>query len=402
RADRAAAIGSAGVEGFRHWRRRAASPARDPAHAGGAEAQLRRRACRCADRCLVRPAGGVGAGALSLSGTPTAGRAGRPAVRLADRGRGHRADRAVRAERLAGAGIRCVRRADRVHAARRRHRDGVRRVPVRGAHAATGAAIARPRHGRGRRKPGRAQLADLHAGGPADAGSGAAYRFRVGAGARGKRIRLGDLHRRQHADAHRDRAAADRAEAGTVRLRRRGGAGCGDAGLFLRDAGGAVVAAALEPALGGGVAMNAIVLPRTSMSPRKLQRALLILVAVAFMLVFLLLPLAVVFTEALDKGAQTFVAAITQSEAWSSIRLTLLVAALVVPLNTVFGIAASWAMARFAFRGKALLGALIDLPFAVSPVIAGLIYVLLFGAQGWFGPWLDAHGVRIIFAVPGL
>jgi sulfate transport system permease protein len=133
-----------------------------------------------------------------------------------------------------------------------------------------------------------------------------------------------------------------------------------------------------------------------------LQRALLILVAVAFMLVFLLLPLAVVFTEALSKGMQTFVPAITQSEAWSSIRLTLLVAALVVPLNTVFGIAASWVMARFAFRGKALLGALIDLPFAVSPVIAGLIYVLLFGIQGWFGPWLDAHGIRIIFAVPGL
>jgi sulfate transport system permease protein len=129
---------------------------------------------------------------------------------------------------------------------------------------------------------------------------------------------------------------------------------------------------------------------------------LLILVAVAFMLVFLLLPLAVVFTEALAKGVQTFVAAITQSEAWSSIRLTLLVAAMVVPLNTVFGVAASWAMARFTFRGKALLGALIDLPFAVSPVIAGLIYVLLFGIQGWFGPWLDAHGIRIIFAVPGL
>ena len=148
--------------------------------------------------------------------------------------------------------------------------------------------------------------------------------------------------------------------------------------------------------------MNAIVLSRTSIWPRRLQRALLILIAVAFMLVFLLLPLAVVFTEALTKGVQTFIAAITQSEAWSSIRLTLLVAVLVVPLNTVFGVAASWAMARFTFRGKALLGALIDLPFAVSPVIAGLIYVLLFGIQGWFGPWLDAHGIRIIFAVPGL
>jgi sulfate transport system permease protein len=148
--------------------------------------------------------------------------------------------------------------------------------------------------------------------------------------------------------------------------------------------------------------MSAMVLPLASAWLRRLQRALLILVAVVFMLVFLLLPLVVVFTEALAKGVQTFVAAITQSEAWSSIRLTLLVAAIVVPLNTAFGIAAAWAMARFTFRGKALLGALIDLPFAVSPVIAGLIYVLPFGAQGWFGPWLDAHGIRIIFAVPGL
>jgi len=145
-----------------------------------------------------------------------------------------------------------------------------------------------------------------------------------------------------------------------------------------------------------------VVLPRTSIWPRRWQRTLLILIAVAFMLVFLLLPLAVVFTEALAKGVQTFFVAITQPEARSSIRLTLLVAAMVVPMNIVFGIAAAWAMARFEFRGKALLGALIDLPFSVSPVIAGLIYVLLFGAQGWFGPWLNAHGIRIIFAVPGL
>jgi sulfate transport system permease protein len=148
--------------------------------------------------------------------------------------------------------------------------------------------------------------------------------------------------------------------------------------------------------------MNAVVLPRTSIWPRRWQRTLLILIAVAFMLVFLLLPLAVVFTEALAKGVQTFFVAVTQPEARSSIRLTLLVAAMVVPMNIVFGIAAAWAVARFEFRGKALLGALIDLPFSVSPVIAGLIYVLLFGAQGWFGPWLNAHGIRIIFAVPGL
>lgn len=147
---------------------------------------------------------------------------------------------------------------------------------------------------------------------------------------------------------------------------------------------------------------DAMVLSRPSTKSRRLQRALLILVAVAFMVAFLLLPLAVVFAEALAKGVETFLSAIVQYEAVSSIRLTLLVAAIVVPLNIAFGIAAAWAMARFDFRGKALLGALIDLPFSVSPVIAGLIYVLLFGAQGWFGPWFDARGIRIIFAVPGL
>jgi len=148
--------------------------------------------------------------------------------------------------------------------------------------------------------------------------------------------------------------------------------------------------------------MNAVVFSRASMWPQRLLRVLLVLVAVAFMLAFLLLPLAVVFAEALAKGVQTLLASIAQYEALSSICLTLLVAAIVVPLNIVFGIAASWAMARFEFPGKALLGALIDLPFSVSPVIAGLIYVLLFGAQGWFGPWLGAHGIQIIFAVPGL
>jgi sulfate transport system permease protein len=135
---------------------------------------------------------------------------------------------------------------------------------------------------------------------------------------------------------------------------------------------------------------------------RLLVRVLLVLVAVAFLCVFLLLPLTVVFVEALRQGLTAFVAAIGQREALSAIRLTLLVAAIAVPLNIVFGVAAAWAMARFQFRGKALLGAFIDLPFSVSPVISGLVYVLLFGAQGWFGPWLDRHGVKIIFAVPGL
>jgi sulfate/thiosulfate transport system permease protein len=135
---------------------------------------------------------------------------------------------------------------------------------------------------------------------------------------------------------------------------------------------------------------------------RRLLRGALVLAAVGFIVLFLLLPLATVFSEALRAGVRTCLASIRQPETLAAIRLTLLVAAVAVPLNLVFGVAAAWLMARFEFRGKALLGALIDLPFSVSPVIAGLVYVLLFGAQGWFGPWLDAHGVRIIFAVPGL
>jgi sulfate transport system permease protein len=135
---------------------------------------------------------------------------------------------------------------------------------------------------------------------------------------------------------------------------------------------------------------------------RRLGRALIILVSCVFLCVFLVVPLASVFVEAFRMGFPAFVQSIDEPEALAAIRLTLLVAAISVPLNVVFGVAAAWAMTRFAFRGKALLGALIDLPLSVSPVVTGLLYVLMFGAQGWFGPWLMAHGIKIIFAVPGL
>ena len=121
-----------------------------------------------------------------------------------------------------------------------------------------------------------------------------------------------------------------------------------------------------------------------------------------FFAVFLLLPLIAVFVEALRKGWSTYFAALVEPDAAAAIRLTLLAAAIAVPLNLVFGIAAAWAIAKFDFPGKQLLITLIDLPFSVSPVVAGLIYVLVFGAQGWFGPWLSEHDIRIIFAVPGI
>ena len=131
-------------------------------------------------------------------------------------------------------------------------------------------------------------------------------------------------------------------------------------------------------------------------------RRLLIGLALLFIALFLVLPLAAVFTEALRKGVDAFFAALKEPDAWSAIRLTLLVAVITVPLNLVFGVCAAWAIAKFEFRGKAFLTTLVDLPFAVSPVVAGLIYVLVFGANGWFGPWLAAHDVKVIFAVPGI
>lgn len=131
-------------------------------------------------------------------------------------------------------------------------------------------------------------------------------------------------------------------------------------------------------------------------------RVLLTSVALAFLLLFLLVPVAVVFTEAFKQGKEVYIASIKDPEALAAIKLTLLTAAIVVPLNTLFGIAAAWAIAKFRFKGKSLLVTLIDLPFAVSPVIAGLIFVLLFGARGLFGPWLEERNIQIIFAVPGI
>lgn len=129
---------------------------------------------------------------------------------------------------------------------------------------------------------------------------------------------------------------------------------------------------------------------------------LLIASAGLVLLWLIVLPLVIVITEALKKGWSVYATAVTDPDAMSALRLTLLVALITVPLNTVFGVIAAWAVTKFKFRGKGLLITLIDLPFAVSPVIGGLIYVLVFGAHGWFGPWLSAHDIKIIFAVPGI
>ena len=128
----------------------------------------------------------------------------------------------------------------------------------------------------------------------------------------------------------------------------------------------------------------------------------LIGIALSFIFLFLILPLAAVFTEALRKGFDAYWEALKEPDAWSAIRLTLITAAIAVPLNLVFGVAAAWCIAKYEFRGKAFLTTLVDLPFSVSPVVAGLVYVLLFGAHGWIGPWLQANDIKIIFAIPGI
>jgi sulfate transport system permease protein len=162
----------------------------------------------------------------------------------------------------------------------------------------------------------------------------------------------------------------------------------------------------------GGVTMSSIALPRpAAAAPRALVRATgesrpvrwtLIALALAFLALTLVLPLVLVFAQALAKGLPAYWEAIREPDALSAAKLTLLIASIAVPLNLVFGVAAAWCISKFDFPGKNLLITLIDLPFAVSPVISGMIFVLLFGAQGWFGGWLLEHDLKIIFAVPGM
>jgi sulfate transport system permease protein len=141
---------------------------------------------------------------------------------------------------------------------------------------------------------------------------------------------------------------------------------------------------------------------RPTLIPSSLGGGLLLAIALLYLCVLVVLPLAVVFIEAFAKGGSAYIAALADPDTRSALRLTLLVAAMTVPTNLVFGVVAAWAVAKFEFRGKNMLITLIDLPFAVSPVISGLIYVLVFGARGWLGPWLSAHNIHIIFAVPGI
>ena len=166
-------------------------------------------------------------------------------------------------------------------------------------------------------------------------------------------------------------------------------------------------ASSTSPLLASAIASTLATRPVRAVSHRATRdpawaRWTLTAVALLFLAFFLVLPLLVVFVQALDKGGAYFLATVREPDALASIRLTLLTVAIAVPANVTFGVSAAWAIAKFRFPGKSLLTTLIDLPFAVSPVISGLIYVLVFGAQGWLGPWLIDHNIRIIFAVPGI
>jgi len=140
----------------------------------------------------------------------------------------------------------------------------------------------------------------------------------------------------------------------------------------------------------------------SAITERRWVQWTLIATAVVFLLFFLFLPLVAVFAEAFRNGVSTYLTALQEPDARSALNLTLITAAIAVPLNLVFGVCAAWAITKFDFRGKSLLISLIDLPFSVSPVVAGLVYVLVFGAQGWLGPWLLEHDIKIVFAVPGI
>jgi sulfate/thiosulfate transport system permease protein len=141
---------------------------------------------------------------------------------------------------------------------------------------------------------------------------------------------------------------------------------------------------------------------KTARSHSPVMRAILIAISVLFLTVVLIVPVVSVLGYAFSRGFEAYLEALRAPDTVAAIRLTLITAAIVVPLNTLFGVAAAWAIAKFDFRGKQILITLIDLPFSVSPVIAGLMFVLLFGAQGWFGPWLDAADIQIVFALPGI
>src|SRR5439155_8701428 len=310
----------------------------------------------------VRPDRRLGARPLRVPGPPPRRRTRRPPVRAAYRGRGHHAHDTAREERLDRPAARAARHLRRLHAARRHRGAHVHRPAFRRAHGAARARRPRARARGGGGEPRRRAREHVRARAVPHALARARHRLRARVRALGRRIRVGGVHLGQSADAHGDRAALDRDRARAVQLcrgdRDRGGA----ARDLVRAAAGDQRAAALGPA----PARGSRVMPRVATRDPRWVRALLIGTALLFLGLFLVLPLVTVFVQALSKGLAVYADAIREPTALAAIRLTLLVAAVSVPANAIFGIAAAWAIAKFEFRGKALLITAIDLPFAVS------------------------------------
>src|SRR5690606_3621508 len=327
----------------------------------------------------------VDARALLVPGSALHRRDHRSAVRAADGRVGHRARDGVRAARVARTLARAARHPGRVLVARPRRRAHPDRSAVRRPLGAARARRARRDARRGGRVARREPLDDFPQRDPARGLAGARDRFRARARPRDRRVRLGDLHRGQPADAHRDHAAPDRHQARAVRLSRGRGARARDADRLVRDAARDQRDAGLAraPRRRAGLMAGMHAAPRAedrSLSGR-LVRAAFIAISLAFLTIILVVPVVSVIGYAFSQGARFYFDALRTPDAVAAIKLTLLTAAIVVPLNTIFGIAAAWLIAKFDFRGKQLLVTIIDLPFSISPVIAGLVFVLLFGAQ---------------------
>src|SRR5690606_833880 len=301
---------------------------------------------------------------------------------------------------------------------------GIYRPALRGAHRAADSGRHGNRTGGSGGEPRRPALADLPPCGIADPAPRPAHRLCPGLRPGGGGVRLGDLHRRQYSLCLGDHPVDDHHPAGAIRLHRCHRHRRGDAGGVLRPAVGDKRPAGLgrqahreEPLMAG--AATALLRGARDLGPHarvrgtRFERTIatrestwikwtILGVSLTFFTVFIFLPLVAVFVEALRKGLEVYWKALVEPDALAAVKLTLIAAAISVPLNLVFGAAAAWTIAKFEIRGKQLLTTLIDLRLSISPVIVGLLYVLVFGANGWFGAGRIEHDIKIIFAVPGI
>src|SRR5512146_2177371 len=354
------------------------------------------------------------AGALRVPGAQAHGCGDRHAFCAANRSLRDRAHRGVLGQWLARPLPPSRRHSRCLYSSRCHPCDDAHRHALRGAHRPTRTARGAAGSGGCRGNIGSRPLVRVPQGDRARGDARSAHGLHARVRARAGRIRLGHLHFRQSAAEDRDHSAAHRHPPGGVRLPWSRGIGFRHAGDVVRDSSHHQPSAGLGPRPHGPEgAMTAAGAPAGSLEElatrpgretalSALARRSLIGLSAAFLAALLIAPLAVVFAAAFHAGLWRYLQTFADRDTQAAIRLTLLTALVVVPVSTAFGLAAAWAIAKFEFRGKSLLITLIDLPIAVSPVISGMLFVLLFGMRGWFGAWLAAHGISIIFATPGI